>query len=119
VFGDCADITMLDITDIKNLDSESILITYEGKNPYIKYMRKKLETEKNYFLTNSQSNYVKNYFTFEPKNINRVTEVTNYFAEQLKEEHKLKTRLLQVSHQLLSKGQQHLFQYTKHNQSKQ
>ncbi len=81
---------MLDITDIKNLDSEGILITYEGKNPYIKYMRKKLETEKNYFLTNSQSNYVKNYFTFEPKNINRVTEVTNYFAEQLKEEHKLK-----------------------------
>jgi SWI/SNF-related matrix-associated actin-dependent regulator 1 of chromatin subfamily A len=81
---------MLDITDINNLDSDTLLMSYEGKNPYIKYMRKKLETEKNYFLSNSQSNYVKNYFNFEPKNINKVIELTNYFSEQLKEEHKLK-----------------------------
>ena len=81
---------MLDIKDIKNLCSEDLLITYEGKNPYIKYMRKKKETEKNYFLTNNQSNYVKNYFTFEPKELNKVIELTNYFSEELKEEHKLK-----------------------------
>jgi SWI/SNF-related matrix-associated actin-dependent regulator 1 of chromatin subfamily A len=81
---------MLDIKDIKNLDTENLLITYEGKNPYIKYMRKKFETEKNYFLTNNQSNYVKNYFSFEPKIINKVIELTNYFSEELKEEHKLK-----------------------------
>jgi SWI/SNF-related matrix-associated actin-dependent regulator 1 of chromatin subfamily A len=81
---------MLDITDINNLDSDTLLMSYEGKNPYIKYMKKKLETEKNYFLSNSQSNYVKNYFNFEPKNINKVIELTNYFSEQLKEEHKLK-----------------------------
>ena len=56
---------MLDITDINNLDSDALLMSYEGKNPYIKYMKKKLETENKYFLTNSQSNYVKNYFTFE------------------------------------------------------
>jgi SWI/SNF-related matrix-associated actin-dependent regulator 1 of chromatin subfamily A len=81
---------MLDVKDIKNLDSEDLLMTYEGKNPYIKYMRKKKETEKNYFLTNNQSNYVKNYFTFEPKVLNKVIELTNYFSEELKEEHKLK-----------------------------
>ena len=81
---------MLDITDINNLDSDTLLMTYEGKNPYIKYMKKKLETENKYFLTNSQSNYIKNYFTFEPKVINKVIELTNYFSEQLKEEHKLK-----------------------------
>jgi len=81
---------MLDVKDIKNLDSEDLLMTYEGKNPYIKYMRKKKETEKNYFLTNNQSNYVKNYFTFEPKELNKVIELTNYFSEELKEEHKLK-----------------------------
>jgi hypothetical protein len=50
---------MLDIKDIKNLDSESLLMNYEGKNPYIIYMKKKLTTEKKYFLTNNQSNYVK------------------------------------------------------------
>jgi len=81
---------MLDIKDIKNLDSEDLLMTYEGKNPYINYMRKKKETEKNYFLTNNQSNYVKNYFTFEPKVLNKVIELTNYYSEELKEEHKLK-----------------------------
>jgi hypothetical protein len=42
---------MLDITDINNLDSDTLLMSYEGKNPYIKYMKKKLETEKKYFLT--------------------------------------------------------------------
>jgi hypothetical protein len=75
---------MLDIKDIKNLDSEDLLMTYEGKNPYINYMRKKKETEKNYFLTNNQSNYVKNYFTFEPKVLNKVIELTNYYSEELK-----------------------------------
>ena len=42
---------MLDVKDIKNLDSEDLLMVYEGKNPYINYMRKKKETEKKYFLT--------------------------------------------------------------------
>jgi SWI/SNF-related matrix-associated actin-dependent regulator of chromatin subfamily A-like protein 1 len=81
---------MLEITDINNLDSDTLLMSYEGKNPYIKYMKRKLETEKKYFLSNSQSNYIKNYFNFEPKNVNKVIELTNYFSEELKEEHKLK-----------------------------
>ena len=81
---------MLEITDINNLDSDTLLMSYEGKNPYIKYMKRKLETEKKYFLSNSQSNYIKNYFNFEPKNINKVIELTNYFSGELKEEHKLK-----------------------------
>ena len=81
---------MLDIKNINNLDCETLLSSYEGKNPYIRYMRKKLTTEKNYFLTNSQSNYIKNYYYYEPKIINRVVELTNYFSDQLKEEHKLK-----------------------------
>ena len=83
---------MLEVGDIKNLDSETLLMSYEGKNPYIRYMKKKLETEKNYFLTNNQSNYVKKYFNSEPKNLNKVVELTDYFAEELKEEHKLKIK---------------------------
>ena len=46
---------MLDVKDIKNLDGEDLLVTYEGNNPYINYMKKKFQTEKKYFLTNSQS----------------------------------------------------------------
>jgi len=80
---------MLDIKDINNLDVETLLTSYEGKNPYIRYMKKKLLTEKNYYLTNNQSNYIKSYFYFEPKVINKIIEVTNYYSEQLQEEHKL------------------------------
>ena len=83
-------VIMLDIKDINNLDSESMLMTYEGKNPYITYMKKKMMTEKKYFLTNSQSKYVKNYYSVEPKKMDKVIELTNYFSEQLQEEHKLK-----------------------------
>jgi SNF2 family DNA or RNA helicase len=86
----CIIIIMLDIKDINNLDSESMLMTYEGKNPYIIYMKKKMMTEKKYFLTNNQSKYVKKYYSVEPKKINKVIELTNYFSEQLQEEHKLK-----------------------------
>jgi SWI/SNF-related matrix-associated actin-dependent regulator 1 of chromatin subfamily A len=81
---------MLDIKDINGLDSENLLKEYKGKNPYINYMKKKSMTERSYFLTSSQSKYVKNYFDFEPKKIDKVVELTNYFSEQLKEEHKLK-----------------------------
>jgi len=81
---------MLDIKDINHLDSESMLITYEGKNPYIIYMKKKLMTEKKYYLTNNQSKYVKNYYSIEPKKIDKVIELTKYYSEQLQEEHKLK-----------------------------
>ena len=81
---------MLDIKDINNLDPESMLMTYEGKNPYITYMKKKMMSEKKYFLTNSQSKYVKNYYSVEPKKMDKVIELTNYFSEQLQEEHKLK-----------------------------
>ena len=35
---------MLDVKDIKNLDGETLLMSYEGKNPYIRYMKKKLES---------------------------------------------------------------------------
>ena len=83
-------VIMLDIKDINNLDSESILMSYEGKNPYIVYMKKKMMSEKKYFLTNNQSKYVKNYYSVEPKKMDKVIELTNYFSEQLQEEHKLK-----------------------------
>lgn len=81
---------MLDIKDIKNLDSEDLLVTYVGNNPYINFMKKKFQLENKYFLTNNQSNYIKKYFNTEPKKINKVLELTNYFSEELKKEHKLK-----------------------------
>ena len=86
----CIIVIMLDIKDIKGLDSEDILKSYEGKNPYINYMKKKNMMDKSYYLTNNQSKYVKSYFNFDPREINKIIEITDYYSEQLKEEHKLK-----------------------------
>lgn len=80
---------MLDIKDIKGLGGEEILEQYNGKNPYINYMKKKYENEKSYFLTPNQSKYVKKFFKTEPKKIDRVISITQYFGEQLVEEYKL------------------------------
>jgi len=83
-------VIMLDIKDIKGLKSEEILKSYEGKNPYINYMKKKYMTEKSYFLTTNQAKYVRLYHNIEPKKINKITEITDYYSEQLKKEHNLK-----------------------------
>ncbi len=62
----------------------------KSKTRYINYMKKKYMTEKSYFLTTNQAKYVKLYHDKEPKIINKVTEISNYFSEQLQKEHKLK-----------------------------
>ncbi len=80
---------MLDIKDIKGLGGEEMLKQYNGKNPYINYMKKKYENEKSYFLTPNQCKYVKKFFKTEPKKIDRVISITQYFGEQLVEEYKL------------------------------
>ena len=87
---------MLDIKDIKGLGGEELLKSYEGRNPYINYMKKKYLSEKSYFLTTNQSKYVKKFFNFEPRSMNKVIELTNYFAEQLKEEYKLKVPIKKI-----------------------
>ena len=87
---------MLDIKDIKGLGGEELLKSYEGRNPYINYMKKKYLSEKSYFLTTNQSKYVKKFFNFEPRALNKVIELTNYFAEQLKEEYKLKVPIKKI-----------------------
>ena len=87
---------MLDIKDIKGLGGEEMLKEYDGSNTYIKYMKKKYLNEKSYFLTTNQSKYVKKFYDFKPKTINKVFEITNYFAEQLGEEHKLKTPINKI-----------------------
>ena len=89
-------VNMLDIKDIKGLGGEELLKSYEGRNPYINYMKKKYLSEKSYFLTTNQSKYVKKFFNFEPRALNKVIELTNYFAEQLKEEYKLKVPIKKI-----------------------
>ena len=81
---------MLDIKNLKGKKAEELLKTYEGKNPYIRFMRKKYELESSYYLTTGQSKYVLDFHKTEPQKMDKVIEITDYYAETLKEEHKLK-----------------------------
>ena len=81
---------MLDIKNFNNLDTENLLLKYKGKNPYILFLNKKLSIDKKYVLTNNQLNYIRKYFNVEPKQLNKVVEITNYFSEEIKEKYNLK-----------------------------
>jgi len=81
---------MLDINNLKGKKAENILKEYNGRNPYIRFMKKKYETESSYYLTAGQSKYVLDFHETEPRKMDKVIEITEYYAETLKEEHKLK-----------------------------
>jgi len=87
---------MLDIKDIKGLGAEELLKSYEGKNPYINYMKKKYLSENSYFLTTNQTKYVKSYFNFVPKPLNKIIEITSYFGEQLEKEYTLQVPIKKI-----------------------
>jgi SWI/SNF-related matrix-associated actin-dependent regulator 1 of chromatin subfamily A len=80
---------MLNINDIKGKKVESLLRNYSGINPYIRYIKKKYETEKSYFLTPNQADYIKKFHNVEPIKLDKVIEITEYFGEKLKSDHDL------------------------------
>jgi SWI/SNF-related matrix-associated actin-dependent regulator 1 of chromatin subfamily A len=82
---------MINLNHLTGKDAEDILKLYEGKNPYIRFMKKKFLTEKKYFLTKNQVSYIKDFHNVEPKEVNKIVELTEYFAKQLIEDHKLTT----------------------------
>lgn len=87
---------MINLNHLTGKDAEDILKLYEGKNPYIRFMKKKFLTEKKYFLTKNQVSYIKDFHNVEPKEVNKIVELTEYFAKQLIEDHKLTTPIKKI-----------------------
>jgi len=81
---------MLDIKNLKGKKAEELLKVYEGKNPYIRYMKKKYELESSYYLTSGQSKYVIDFHNTDPLKMDKVVSITDYYSGVLQEEHKLK-----------------------------
>lgn len=75
---------MIDLDDIKGSNAITLLEKYEGKNPYIKKLKRKLKENGKLSLTTTQSNYIVNNYDFEPKLINRVVGITEYLGNELK-----------------------------------
>jgi len=63
-----------------------LLDSYSGANNYILYMKTKKETNKKFYPTRSQAEYVTNYFDTKPKVARKWVELDPYFAKKFAQE---------------------------------
>ena len=63
-----------------------LLDSYSGANNYIIYMKTKKETNKKFYPTRSQAEYITTYFDAKPKVARKWVELDHYFAKKFAEE---------------------------------
>ncbi len=63
-----------------------LLDTYSGANNYILYLKTKKETNKKFYPTRTQSDYIINYLNTTPKIARKWVELDTYFAKKFAEE---------------------------------
>ena len=71
------------ILEVKALD---LLDSYSGANNYIIYMKTKKETNKKFYPTRSQAEYITTYFDTKPKVARKWVELDHYFAKKFAQE---------------------------------
>lgn len=80
---------MINLNDIKGYSAITILKEYDGKNPYIKILKKKLIKIGKINLTDTQSNYIIDNHKKDPILINKIVSISEYLGEELKKQEKL------------------------------
>jgi SWI/SNF-related matrix-associated actin-dependent regulator of chromatin subfamily A-like protein 1 len=87
---------VFNLNDINTIKALGFLNKYEGKNPYLKKLKRK-HFRGGVNLTETQARYIIDYHDKDPHLINRPIEITEYFGEELQKQHNLKivpTRIL-------------------------
>ena len=69
-----------------------LLDSYSGANNYILYMRSKKETNKKFYPTRTQADYIVNYFDTKPKVARKWVELDPYFAKKFAQEKGVESR---------------------------
>jgi SWI/SNF-related matrix-associated actin-dependent regulator 1 of chromatin subfamily A len=80
---------LIDLDDIGGYSATSKLKDYEGKNPYIKKMKKKLLKDGKISLTDAQRKYILDNFSNEPMLINKVVNISEFLGESLQKQENL------------------------------
>ena len=80
---------MIQAEDIKIKKITDKLLNYEGQNPYINYLKKKVKKD-NQQLTKSQIDYINKNHNKDIVEINNVISVTKFFGEELQKQYNLK-----------------------------
>ena len=77
---------MSNIKQIIEHQALDILDTYSGSNNHILYLKTKKETNKKFYPTRSQSDYIINYENVKPKVARKWVDLDTYFAKKFSEE---------------------------------
>lgn len=80
---------MINLEDIGGYSAISKLKEYEGKNPYIKKLKKRLLKDGKLSLTESQNKYIIDNIDKEPIPINKIVPISEFLGEALQESEKL------------------------------
>jgi SWI/SNF-related matrix-associated actin-dependent regulator 1 of chromatin subfamily A len=80
---------LINIDDIGGYSSISKLRDYDGKNPYIKKLKKKLLKDGKITLTDSQKSYILDNYDKEPMLINKIVNISEYLGEALQKQEEL------------------------------
>jgi SWI/SNF-related matrix-associated actin-dependent regulator 1 of chromatin subfamily A len=80
---------LINLEDIGGYSANSKLKDYEGKNPYIKKMKKKLIKDGKISLTEAQRKYIIDNYENEPMLINKIVNISEFLGESLQQQEKL------------------------------
>jgi SWI/SNF-related matrix-associated actin-dependent regulator 1 of chromatin subfamily A len=80
---------MITLDDLNDRSALSLLESYEGKNPYIKKLKKDLIRNKKLKLTDNQSKYIRENIDKDPVKINRVLRISTFLGEELQKTQEL------------------------------
>ena len=80
---------MVNLDDVAGFSALKILEKYEGKNPYIKTLKKEFLKNNKVNFTPQQRRYIVDNHDKDPIYVNRVVSITQYLGEVLQKDHKL------------------------------
>jgi len=81
---------LINLEDIGGYSAISKLKDYEGKNPYIKKLKKRLLKDGKLSLTEAQSKYITDNIDKEPIPVNKIVPISEFLGESLQESEGLK-----------------------------
>jgi SNF2 family DNA or RNA helicase len=80
---------VINLDDLKSRSAIALLETYEGRNPYLRKLKKEYLKNRKVKLTENQTRYIVDFHDKEPQLINKVVNISSFLGEELKKQNDL------------------------------
>jgi len=80
---------VIDLNDLKSHSAITLLKEYEGKNPYLRKIKREYLKNNKIRLTENQSRYIVDFHDKEPQLINKVVNISEFLGGELKKQNDL------------------------------